>query len=283
MGTEPEMSRSIRTRARDASRQLLGPERTVKVATAYDDTSYVLDYVASKKGRDSLRRLRAMKNQYRGERCFIIGNGPSLRKMDLEPLRNEYTFGMNRLYLLFEELGFGTTFMVATAKHVIDQFADDIFATGSTVFLSHRNSSQISQLPSNAMSVLARRKPVFGDDPLRWGFWDGGTVTYMSMQLANYLGFSRAILIGVDHSFATKGPAAKVVTSEGADPNHFHPEYFGKGVKWELPDLDMSEVAYELARRGYAARGKSIVDATVDGKLTIFPKVRYEDVLAGRA
>ncbi|PJH75111.1 MAG: hypothetical protein CO064_08410, partial [Anaerolineae bacterium CG_4_9_14_0_8_um_filter_58_9] len=55
--------------------------------------------------RESVRRLAALKDIHRGQRAFIIGNGPSLRQTDLTKLRGEYTFGMNRIYILFPELG----------------------------------------------------------------------------------------------------------------------------------------------------------------------------------
>jgi len=81
--------------------------------------------------------------------------------------------------------------------------------------------------------------------------------------------------VGVDHNFQTKGPANTTVTSSGDDPNHFSPNYFGKGFRWQLPDLEGSERAYHLARQTYEASGRRIVDATVGGKLTVFPKVEY--------
>jgi hypothetical protein len=79
----------------------------------------------------------------------------------------------------------------------------------------------------------------------------------------------------VDHSFATKGPAHMEVTSSGADPNHFDSAYFGKGFRWNLPDLEMSEAAYRMARDAYRKAGRTLVDATVDGKLDIFPKADF--------
>ena len=106
--------------------------------------------------------------------------------------------------------------------------------------------------------------------------FEGFTVTYVSLQLAYFLGFSKAILIGVDHNFTTKGPANTVVTSQGEDPNHFASNYFGKGFRWQLPDLAGSERAYRMARKAYQADGRQILDATVGGKLDIFPKVDYE-------
>jgi hypothetical protein len=49
-------------------------------------------------------RLAAMKDRYRGERCFVIGNGPSLNRTALHHLENEFTFGVNRICLMFERL-----------------------------------------------------------------------------------------------------------------------------------------------------------------------------------
>jgi len=66
------------------------------------------------------------------------------------------------------------------------------------------------------------------------------------------------------------------VVSQGEDPNHFAPNYFGAGFKWQLPDLVGSERAYTLAHTAYEAAGRSVVDATVGGKLTVFPKVDYQ-------
>ena len=83
---------------------------------------------------------------------------------------------------------------------------------------------------------------------------------------------------GVDHSFATKGKRNTTIGSDGDEPNHFHAGYFGKGFRWQLPDLDTSEVAYGMAKQAYEADGRTIVDATIGGKLTVFPKTKYDDL-----
>lgn len=36
-------------------------------------------------------------NKYKGKRCFIIANGPSLNSQDLTLLKDEITFGVNNL------------------------------------------------------------------------------------------------------------------------------------------------------------------------------------------
>jgi hypothetical protein len=82
----------------------------------------------------------------------------------------------------------------------------------------------------------------------------------------------------VDHNFTTKGPANVTVTSTGEDPNHFSPAYFGKGFRWQLPDLETSEIGYRMARQAFESAGRQVVDATVGGMLTIFPKADYESL-----
>jgi hypothetical protein len=92
------------------------------------------------------------------------------------------------------------------------------------------------------------------------------------------MGFSKAVLIGVDHNFSTKGKPNTTIISKGDDQNHFHPDYFGKGFKWQLPDLNTSEVGYCLAKEIYQRNGREVVDATINGKLDVFPKVNYESL-----
>jgi hypothetical protein len=104
----------------------------------------------------------------------------------------------------------------------------------------------------------------------------------VTLQLAYHMGFSEVILIGVDHSFATKGTPHQLVTSTGDDPNHFDPSYFGKGFRWQLPDLQTSEIAYRMARDAYASDGRSVIDATVNGRLHVFPKAHFAE-LFGRS
>jgi len=103
-------------------------------------------------------------------------------------------------------------------------------------------------------------------------------VTYVAMQIAFYMGFHQVILIGVDHSFSTKGQPHAVVVTETKDPNHFDEQYFGKGFRWQLPDLDGSELAYRIAKYQFERYGREIVDATISGKLDVFKKVAYKDL-----
>jgi len=225
--------------------------------------------------RESVRKIQRFHNGYKGERCFIIGNGPSLRKMDLSRLKKGFTFGMNRIFLMYPQLGFSTTFLVSINNLVIEQSATDIQSLKIPRFVSWRSRTWLHPEEDLFFLYTTYTGPKFARD-VTGRVWEGATVTYVSLQLAYYFGFSEVVLIGVDHNFATKGEPNKTVTSEGNDPNHFHPDYFGKGFRWQLPDLETSEIAYRLAKNAFESDGRRVIDATKNGKLTVFPKVDYE-------
>lgn len=246
-----------------------------KVAAEYFQWRTGVEWYSSLERRVSARRLQTLKDKHKGERCFIIGNGPSLNKMDLSPLKNEVTFGLNRIYLLFPRLGFSTTYYVSVNRLVIEQCAQEIENLSPPKFVSWY-ARDVIRFTSSMMFIRDPHdgRSGFSKDP-KSRIWEGATVTYVAMQIAYYMGFQTIILIGVDHSFATKGTPHEIVRSTGADPNHFDTNYFGKDFRWQLPDLETSEKFYELAKFHFEQDGREIIDATVDGKLQVFPKVDY--------
>jgi len=232
--------------------------------------------------RSDRERLKTFRGRHQGERCFIIGNGPSLKNTDLTLLRNEITFGLNRIYLMFEELGFPTTYFFAINKLVIEQCAPEIRALPMPKFLTWRSRRWMKEDPETMFLDTDYRGPETFSIDLTGRIFEGGTVTYVALQAAYWMGFQEVILVGVDHSYSTKGPANATVVSQGDDPNHFHPEYFGRGFRWQLPDLEASERSYNLAREAFEADGRKVVDASVGGLLEVFPKVDYRSLFPGR-
>ena len=88
--------------------------------------------------RESIRKLSALKDSHRGERCFLIGNGPSLRSTDLSRLKGEFTFGFNRIFLAAAELGFVPSCLVSVNDLVIEQSAAELQALKVPKFFSWR-------------------------------------------------------------------------------------------------------------------------------------------------
>ncbi|HEY3312038.1 MAG TPA: hypothetical protein VGK00_10395 [Anaerolineales bacterium] len=240
--------------------------------------------------RTAIQRLAALKDIHKGKRAFIIGNGPSLKETDLKKLQGEITFGMNRIYLMFPEMGFNTTYLSVVNDLVIEQTAGDLAALEIPKFLTWRSrrffdAAQFGGSSKNKIPTFLYTtydSPRFSQD-VSGRVWEGATVTYVTMQLAFHMGLDEVILIGVDHNYTTTGKPNTTITSTGDDPNHFSGQYFGKGFRWQLPDLETSEIGYRMARKAFESAGRRIVDATVGGKLTIFEKVAYDSLFNSRA
>jgi hypothetical protein len=259
--------------------RILGADRTTLLRLAAGDFASAIAYRLSPTGRRSILSLDALRDTAKTRRCVIIGNGPSLNLMDLSPLAGEATFALNRGYLLFPRIGAPSTYLVSVNEFVVEQSGAEMLATPGPKFFSWRNRRHLPTQRGDIVFVRSVYRPGFSTDIARRGLWEGATVTFVALQLAYHIGYREVILVGVDHSFATAGPAHQLVTSTGADPNHFDPSYFGAGYKWQLPDLEMSEVAYALARRAFEAAGGRILDATVNGKLNVFDKVSFHETL----
>lgn len=201
--------------------------------------------------------------------------------MDLRPLASEWTFGLNRIYLLFEKMNFQPSYYCAANDLVLDQFAREIASLRMPKFVNW-NGREHFDLADESTLFLRQGMGLgdfFGKD-LCQPICSGGTVTYLALQVAYYMGFRQVILVGVDHDFVDKGTPNRTETrTHDVDENHFHPDYFPKGSRWQLPDLLRSEGAYRLAREAYEADRREILDATCGGALEVFEKANYESLV----
>lgn len=223
-------------------------------------------------------RLLRFENCHRDQDCFIIGNGPSLNKMDLESLNGHFMFGMNKIHLIFDRAQLDLSYHVCVNPLVIEQSASDFADLSCPSFLAYD-----AFKPDFPRSERTHFLSTFGS-PLSFGetvlepICEGWTVTFVALQLAYFMGFRRVFLVGVDHNFKVTGkPNAREVMAED-DHNHFSPDYF-KGKQWDLPDLEGSEIAYRLAKFYFNRDGREIFDATVGGKLDVFPKIDFDEAL----
>jgi hypothetical protein len=178
---------------------------------------------------------------------------------------------------MFSELGFNTSYFLSVNNLVIEQSVDEIRGLPIPKFLTWRARSLIQPTDDTIFLFTTYTGRKFARDA-RERLWEGATVTYVALQLAYYMGFNPVILIGVDHSFSTKGKPNTTIVSQGDDPDHFDTKYFGKGFRWQLPDLDTSEIAYKMARESFVSDGRQVLDATKGGKLTVFPKIDYDSL-----
>jgi len=242
-----------------------------------NDIPHNLAWKFSGNGKQNFQNLRKYKDIHKGKRCFILGNGPSLAKMDISHLQGEITFGLNRIYLLFEKMPFRPNYYICINELVLEQYANEILDLEMPKFLNwnRRHLFLESRSDINFLRLSLGLTDYFGTNPLN-ALSSGGTVTHVALQLAFFMGFSEVVLLGVDHRFTISGtPNQTELRTSEKDENHFHPAYFPKGSKWQLPDLLRSEHAYSIADQAFSLAGRKVYDATVNGNCPVFEKREF--------
>ena len=226
--------------------------------------------------RSNEKRIQTLHNAYTGKRCFIIGNGPSLNNLDLIKMKGEYTFGVNAIYTNFHKMQFYPTFHVVEDVFVAEDRAHEINAFKQSVKF-YGNYLRYCLHPDEKtllLNVLADYTPYadfphFSTNALE-ALYVGGTVSYLCMQLAYFMGFDNVYLVGFDHAYQIP----KSLSTED-DVNHFNKDYFGKGKRWHDPHVNRMEASYKKAKIYFEKEGRVIYNATAGGQLEVFDRVNY--------
>lgn len=260
--------------------------KTERVKTA-------MPMLASNEGITQTEKLKIqnLKDTFEGKRCVIIGNGPSLNKCDLSLLKNEYTFGVNGIFYKTHNSGFRPSFYMVEDGHVIDDNLSEInnyeikYKFFPSLYREKIISSDSNYFFSADLGFYRSNHPHYESPRFSKEFSEtaycGQSVTYLNMQLAYYLGFTEVYLIGMDFSYQIRKSDEKrgqTLISNEDDVNHFHPDYFGKGKKWHDPKVHNVKKCYEYAKEVFLNSNRNIYNASVGGKLEVFPRVNYDDV-----
>lgn len=193
---------------------------------------------------------------------MIIGNGASLRDVPLSFLVKYPTFGQNKIFLLE---GFTPKYYVAVNPLVIEQSIDQINAMQCSKWIRESHSKYII----DSHPIQKTKSGKFHTTPP--AAHEGYTVTFVSMQIAYWLGYRQILLVGIDHRYTYNGKPNKQNQWRGDDVNHFHADYF-RGQQWNNPDLARSEIFYKMANLAYRAAGGRIVNLTPNTALDVFEK-----------
>jgi len=228
----------------------------------------------------SRKRIKTWKDRYSGKKAVILCNGPSLNRVNFDDLSSSgvFTFGLNKINLLFKRTDFRPSVIVAVNPHVIEQNSEFYNKTHIPLFFDSNGKLWVKFRDNVHFIHSAGGSGNFAKD-CSISINQGHTVTYVAMQLAFHMGFKEVALVGCDHTFAAKGPANKTIIAGKEDPNHFDPNYFANGVKWQLPDITASELHYEVARDTFERHGKKIINCTEGGKLEVFTRQPLSDFL----
>ena len=230
------------------------------------------------------KKLKRLKNKYQGKRCFICGNGPSLKAEDLDILhkRGEYTFGMNRIFKIFPQTQWRPTFYICEDPTIMENIEDDVNAIKCDYkFIPTELSWYYGVDIKNAYYFYKHCKE--GNHNFSYNAAKQlectGTVTITCLQLAYYMGFSEIYLIGVDHSFnnMTDKDGNKVI--DNSIKNYFCEDYDKDVEDKVVHDLYTTTRSYEYAKLACDKGGVKVYNATRGGKLEVFPRADLDELL----
>ncbi len=198
--------------------------------------------------------------------------------MDL--LKDEFTIGMNRLFML--ELEWNPTWWVlADVKHD-DGWDWEYLLSKESQFLIrgdlmnhiglHENVTYFERC-QNHLGVMSK--------PDGWhlpSFCQYGGGMSIALQLAAKMNCNPIYIVGADlYEYRHPGP----------DTNHFHPEYSAHRVNHTQEDWDNTNArlvhSHEVAKKSAAEMGILIYNATVGGALEVYERRNIHEVLNGKA
>lgn len=248
------------------------------------------------------RKNARLRGRHAGERCFIIGNGPSVLKQDLRLLEGESSISVSSGYHHPDFQRFRPRY------HCLPQLTYGKVTEADAVAWFREMHERLG----DAEVVLN-----YTEEPLvrRFGLLPGRTVWYLGMleemdqlrerdvpdlvspiprvqsvpvlclMFAMYLGFREIFLLGFEHDHFKSGvyryfyeptvlhgkdkdvqPDGKVLTSR-------HDDFHGLARLWRQ---------YRVMREIGERNGIGIFNATAGGELDEFPRVQFESIFEGK-
>ncbi|MEO8389154.1 hypothetical protein [Polaromonas sp.] len=252
--------------------------------------------------REELRRNEELRDRHAGQRCFVLGNGPSAKTLDLAALQGRCVISVSNGYLhsgyaeaapryhcvpqitygrmtrddavkwfkeMHEGLGLAELFLNETEAELVRTHG--LFPGRKVHYLAFREN--FDQLQSRDLIDLASPIPRVESVPV------------MAIMIAMYMGFKDVVLLGVDHdhfmsrqylyAFELGVQSGKDISTGacGEVQTPWHDEFQSLARLWRQ---------YRVLRDIALKNGIRIVNATPGGELDEFPRAILSTLIAGQ-
>ena len=232
--------------------------------------------------RKRVKRNHCLKNKHLGERCFILGTGPSLKNTNIDLIKKEIIFGVNFLYksdlinlikpqyyCLYDEI-FHTSHQSNTIELInklqetnfilrtkAARFVEENSLNSDRIFFQHCNQYQYGEhiKLDMTMSMTAPFNVILG-----------------CLQSAIYMGFNEIFLLGCDYnSFAS-------LKVEHCYDNGKSPERV-MSIGFELKYYSMVSFHHYAIEKYAREHGVKIVNLTPNSLLDAYERSSLEQIL----
>ncbi|HRZ19110.1 MAG TPA: DUF115 domain-containing protein [Methanofastidiosum sp.] len=242
-------------------------------------------------------RLIRYKDKHLGQRCFIIGNGPSLKAKDLEKIKGEFSFGANMIYKIFPKTHWRPTYYLVEDPLAYRNNLKEIKKIKCPKFVSDIALERM-KLPLVREGVKFLDYLYYWDTypkfpPLTVDFtqevWCMYNVGHMMINAAIYMGFKEIYLLGMDFSYDFSGlTETKVIGKNGKEEirfvvtgkvdNHFAKGLLKLGQEVYIADTKYALKGFEVLEKESKNLGIKIYNATRGGKLEVFDRIDLDTI-----
>lgn len=248
-----------------------------------------------------LEKTRKFSGKYSGKRCFIIGNGPSLKVEDLEKLQGDITFASNSIYALYSRTKWRPTFYCAWDSVFCKEMMSErknlqrllggcgvMFTSILGEGIKYRDDPEMQRMYyMKSMSGQSDTElPLFSDDCCRQ-VYTSGSITYGMLQLAVYMGVEQIYLLGMDFNYSVERHDDDTVIKKNilnhmpeieAEEKRFYRAALERYDNTYVAEIDRQLAGYQAAKKYADERGIRICNATRGGKLEVFPRVDFDSL-----
>ena len=288
--------------------------KKIKVIPSYFYRNYAAPKIYSIRDKKILSKNLELKDKYAGQRCFVIGAGPSIAATDLSQLSREYTFVVNE----FEQNKHYN--LLAPNFHIITE--SNYFTEGGPEYWLNRFKEKDKKIPINTIMIinlgaktLIEKYDLFKQHQIYYAGTQGifssnlpfninldryipnpKNSILMCMLAATWMGFAKIYLLGCEHSFLAQ-PLGKnkslgfshSYTDEASSLNNANNEILKKYItpkeinsNYEMNMANTLQLFknyrlfYAKALRIYP--NLQIFNATPDSFLDVFPMINFDDI-----
>ncbi len=245
--------------------------------------------------KDVLKQNEKLRNRHAGKRCFVIGNGPSLKAQDLTPLAGELTFVMNAFwkhpildawqpaYFCFADP------ICFDGSEPIKQFFNSVRARahGASYIFPLDGKAAVERdglLPVESTSFFAWQNQPLGlsvdntfdlTRPIPFPF----STAQLAIMAAMFMGCTPIYLMGLDHDWlAHRGQDTHFFTGRSVENHGTATGSLNYSYDAEIESMGKLWKGYRTLQSLANHAGIEIFNATAGGFLDVFERVKYESL-----
>jgi hypothetical protein len=246
---------------------------------------YALTQYLKRDGFRDLKRNRELAGRYSGQRAFVVGNGPSLKGMDLSRLRGEHVITVNSFFRHAARFGLTPLAHLFIDPSYANQLSGDLaeFArlrAPSTLVFTQLEASEVVRrhLPDSYFLFSAGSLEANHNLDISRPIPSVQTVTLAALIVALHLGFGPIYLIGCDMDY--------LAHVESVSPLRVKvPHFYDDEIEVVSSEFDYPGFIQAIWRmfEGYRqvrdlAPPERIYNAGVGGYLDAFPRVDFNSL-----